>query len=68
MKQIKYNVEKTPHKLKFLKILLGRVGEVRGEGKVAQGRAPSPKKGSCALWFKTKFFLEIMTSFLQNNS
>ena len=23
---------------------------MRGEGKWAQGRAPSPKKGRCALW------------------
>ena len=49
-------MEKSPQKLKFLKNPQGRAhgrARVRGEGregKSAQGRAPSPKKGSCALW------------------
>ena len=49
-------MEKSPKKLKFPKNLQGRAlgrARVRGEGregKSAQGRAPSPKKGSCALW------------------
>ena len=48
-------MEKSPKKLKFPKNLQGRAlgrARVRGEGregKSAQGRAPSPKKGSCAL-------------------
>ena len=46
MKQIKYNVEKTPHKLKFLKILQGRAGEVRGQGgQSGPGEGTLPKEG-----------------------
>jgi hypothetical protein len=55
-------VEKSPKKLKFPKNLQGRAlgrARVRGEGregKSAQGRAPSPKKGSCALCTHNRFW------------
>ena len=44
------NVEKTPHKLKFLKILQGRASKVRGEGREGgPGEGALPKEGQLCI-------------------